>query len=267
MNDTPSPYKYIGTNHAGQRMIRADLILLEGLSHCENPVTTEAILEIADPRNQARLDEKYSIGLLVEMMAEGYVERLDAGAWPGERLRWKITEKGRAHLIATEAQQIFEDLARCTHIRADRRPKVDPLTITEAPEPGNVQDMDLNARLRASHAKLDKDGIPAAAPASTLGEPRMQVTICDTQEPKLPAVATVCIGEDELDAWWDSLDVDQKADAFAGFALRMYQGESRIAVEPASIPILGTVGETAEEWSAIVDRVNGKQPAAAGGAQ
>lgn len=248
MNDTPSPYKYIGVNNDGHRVIRTDLILLEGLSHCENPVTTEAILEIADPRNQARLDEKNSIAIMVGMMADGYVERSESSAYPAsERLRWQITQKGRAHLIAIGAEQIFEDLARCTHIRPDRRPRVDPLTISEAAEPAGVKEMDLNARLRASHARLDSDGV---APANSL-------------EPKLPAVATICLDEEELDEWWAAMDISAKGIAFAEYSLR--NAGRLVGGEEMRIPIVGTAGETAEEWNNIAVRLSPKPQTATGG--
>lgn len=133
-----SPYKYIGTNRAGERVVRGDLILLDGLSHCENAVTLDYLLEISDPRNQARLDKGEAIRLLIGMMADGYVTRDESQACPKPpaRLRWKITEKGRSYLItkeasliAKEANEIFEELARYTHI------KVEPLQIEEAPDP------------------------------------------------------------------------------------------------------------------------------------
>jgi len=63
-----------------------------------------------------------------------------------------------------------------------------------------------------------------------------------------PPTAVICIDEDELDRWWASLDVEQKADAFAQFSLAMYQGISHIYIEPHAehrIPVMGTVGEAA----------------------
>jgi hypothetical protein len=37
------------------------------------------------------------------------------------------------------------------------------------------------------------------------------------------SVATVCVAEPELDAWWKSLDVEAKADAFVMFSLTQFK--------------------------------------------
>jgi len=81
-----------------------------------------------------------------------------------------------------------------------------------------------------------------------------RITACDAADPHIPSTALLCVDEDELDEWWDNLDVGCKADAFAGFALRMHSGESHVYVE-AGVPIIGTAGETAEEWAAKAKRV------------
>ena len=90
------------------------------------------------------------------------------------------------------------------------------------------------------------------------GQPRIHATVCDAVEPKEPATALICLAEDELDAWWADLDVECKADAFAQFALHMHSGEhSYVHVEESrSVPVLGTVGETAAEWNAKAQRLN-----------
>lgn len=61
--------------------------------------------------------------------------------------------------------------------------------------------------------------------------------------------AVICLDADELDAWWQSLDVEQKADAFAQFSLAMYQGCSHIYIEPRenTIPFAGVVGSPQTE--------------------
>jgi hypothetical protein len=64
-------------------------------------------------------------------------------------------------------------------------------------------------------------------------------------EPEEPATAILCLDEDELDDWWESLDVEMKADAFTNFALRMHTGEdNHIYIEPKhpSIPVTGAIG-------------------------
>jgi hypothetical protein len=59
------------------------------------------------------------------------------------------------------------------------------------------------------------------------------------------STAVICLDEDELNAWWNSLDVEQKADAFAQFSLTMYQGVSHIYIETRHdvIPVKGVVGD------------------------
>ena len=72
----------------------------------------------------------------------------------------------------------------------------------------------------------------------------IRATCCNPPEPEPPMTALICLSEDELDDWWESLEVEQKADAFANFALHAHSGESYVAVEPSpSIPATGTVGE------------------------
>lgn len=78
----------------------------------------------------------------------------------------------------------------------------------------------------------------------------IQVTVCNAQEPQPEQArpmssALICLDEDELDEWWQGLDVECKADAFAGFALRVHTGDSYVAIDrPADrVPVLGTVGE------------------------
>lgn len=77
-------------------------------------------------------------------------------------------------------------------------------------------------------------------------EEQIRITCCDHGAPVEGATALICLSEDELDDWWEALDVELKADAFSGFALRMRSGiDSRIHIEPpvVGVPILGTCGE------------------------
>lgn len=92
----------------------------------------------------------------------------------------------------------------------------------------------------------------------------VQATVCHRPEPTVPATALLCVTEDELDDWWDTLDVEQKADAFAGFALTMYDPEhSHTYIESPnlSIPLVGDVGETPERWAAIAEKYSPANPA------
>jgi hypothetical protein len=73
----------------------------------------------------------------------------------------------------------------------------------------------------------------------------LRVAVCDRKEP--PATALICVTEEELDEWWEDLDADCKADAFAGFALRSHGGESHVYVEQSTdlrVPVAGTVGDS-----------------------
>lgn len=78
-------------------------------------------------------------------------------------------------------------------------------------------------------------------PASTpMPEPPIHVTACHRPEPS--ATAFLCFSEDELDEWWNGLDVAEKADAFAGFSLRAQgQDESFVHVPETRIPVEGAV--------------------------
>lgn len=79
----------------------------------------------------------------------------------------------------------------------------------------------------------------------------------DSVEDDAPT-AVICLDEDELNSWWNSLDVEQKADAFAQFSLTMYQGVSHIYIEThGAVPVKGTVG------SSQTAAPNGKQQHAA----
>lgn len=84
--------------------------------------------------------------------------------------------------------------------------------------------------LIAAEAKRDSAEKTPTAPAAPVNE--------ETD----PPTALLCVDEDELDAWWQSLDVEQKADAFVRFTLTMYQDDSHIYIDDA-VPVLGTVGD------------------------
>lgn len=203
-----SPHKYIGTDEAGNRKGRTDLLLLDALSHCKEPVSTNALIEIADPRDFLRMKNEQVIFILTSMIADGFVDRSESAAFFGDRLRWQITEKGRAHLVACEAQDVFAD---CEHYAAVKPAN---LRIEEAPESYSPGPDPLNARLRAAHADLDSRGVAPAKPRDPF-----QVSVCNAQEPKAPAFARITVHEDELDDWWEALDVDAKAAAFCEYSL------------------------------------------------
>ena len=96
-----------------------------------------------------------------------------------------------------------------------------------------------------AEAREQFNNILAAEPEE--GAP-LSVTVCHRAEPedRKPAVAMLCINEDELDGWWDALDVEAKADAFSQWSLandgsncHLYLGPSR-----GGIPLVGAIGES-----------------------
>lgn len=199
-------------------------VLLDALAACTGPANTEMVTEFADPRGERHLKPEQVGYSLAEMVADGYVYRIGNDDGSGA---WAITQKGRAHLVAIEAKQIFADCERHTPVR---RPRIE-----EAPESYSPGPESLNERLRACHEELDRQGVP-------------RVSVCNAKEPKLPAFARVAINEDELDDWWSSLDVTAKGVAFTEYSLQ--NAGPTIAADPARIPVTGTVGDLSPEMIA-----------------
>ncbi|HEY1767790.1 MAG TPA: hypothetical protein VGG26_09045 [Terracidiphilus sp.] len=84
--------------------------------------------------------------------------------------------------------------------------------------------------------------------------------VCNTQEPDLADVATVCLTGAELDKWWNGLDVECKADAFIGLSLRIQgQAASHIDCSDTRITVSGTVGESPEQWNLLREKVAAAQ--------
>jgi hypothetical protein len=219
-----SPYKHMSARDTQ----RLDLILLDGLSRCKEPASTDAVIQISDPRDFAKIESNDAVYVLTLMVAAGYAEQTGKNS---NALRWVITEKGRAHLIASETRSVIEEVARHTPIRTE---SVRAGSVTDKPRIEEATEMDLNARLRASHDELDRNGVP-----------------------RLPAVATVCLNEDELDDWWTSLDTTSRAVAFTEYSLRN-AGPTTSGVE-IRVPVIGTAGEMVGEWAAMPARVNRQQ--------
>jgi hypothetical protein len=222
-----SPY----THMSGRNVQRLDLVLLDGLSHCKAPASTDAVMQISDPRGFANLDLESVIHELTLMIAEGFVVRSESPAFH-DRLAWAITDKGRAHLIASETRGVIDDVASHTPIRTAK--------VSEKPRIEEVPEMDLNARLRASHAKLDREGVA-------------QVSVCNAKVPKLPPVATVCVTGEELDDWWSSLDVSSKGIAFTEYSL--INAAPLTAGESFRIPLVGTAGDLSPETLDAIGQV------------
>jgi hypothetical protein len=85
-----------------------------------------------------------------------------------------------------------------------------------------------------------KDG---ALPVWALGEGiQCEVSPDSAEEPRFPATALLCVNDEDLDAWWDSLDVEGKAEAFAAYALDVAITGGRVHVDDLRIPVVGTIG-------------------------
>lgn len=79
----------------------------------------------------------------------------------------------------------------------------------------------------------------------------MSATICHVEEPRIPSLAYICLDEDELDNWWNGLDVEAKSDAFIGYSLRAQGQDDSHVYCPGlelddSIPMKGTIGQDAQ---------------------
>lgn len=87
--------------------------------------------------------------------------------------------------------------------------------------------------------------------AAAATEP-LQVSVCNhTEPPDLdePAQALLCVDEDELNDWWNALDVEAKADAFVQWSLGNDGRNSHIYIErneTVSVPVTGKVGDDDE---------------------
>lgn len=93
------------------------------------------------------------------------------------------------------------------------------------------------------------EATPSRAPfhAEHREEP-LQVSFFHT-EPEVPdaAQALLCVDEDELNDWWDALDVEAKADAFVQWSLSNDGRNSHVYIEPpATVPVTGKIGEDKE---------------------
>jgi hypothetical protein len=82
----------------------------------------------------------------------------------------------------------------------------------------------------------------------------VQVAVCNTPEvPEKPSSALLCVDEDELDDWWDALDVEAKADAFVQWSLGNDGRNSHVYIESRetkAVPVAGTVSEQDDDEGA-----------------
>jgi hypothetical protein len=61
-----------------------------------------------------------------------------------------------------------------------------------------------------------------------------------------PSTALLCVDEDELNDWWDALEVEAKADAFVQWSLGNDGRNSHVYIEP-SIPVAGTLDTAVDQ--------------------
>jgi hypothetical protein len=84
----------------------------------------------------------------------------------------------------------------------------------------------------------------AARNAFAADEVDVEIRRCRHREPQLPAAATVCLTEDELDDWWQEQDVEMKAHAFLVVSLGgQNAGDSHVDLSDLRIPVVGTIGD------------------------
>lgn len=71
-------------------------------------------------------------------------------------------------------------------------------------------------------------------------EAPVEAAVCNRKDP--PPTAVICLDEDELDDWWANLDVENKADAFARYALHQETSYVAVDAQVSTIPVMGTIG-------------------------
>lgn len=90
----------------------------------------------------------------------------------------------------------------------------------------------------------------------------LQVAICNRHEPEVPDAdqALLCVDEDELDDWWDALDVEAKADAFAQYSLSNDGRNSHIHIEPSHrIPVAGTISQDKDRLQQRLNEIDSSE--------
>lgn len=92
----------------------------------------------------------------------------------------------------------------------------------------------------------------ASEPAQADGCGEAHGARCTVNGARETSRATVCIDEADLDDWWDELDVELKSAAFLNYSFGAARSE--VSVEDrvtVSVPIVGSVGESPEQWNAL----------------
>lgn len=105
-----------------------------------------------------------------------------------------------------------------------------------------------------SYLAASMDEIECAAAA----ERPTEVSVCNAAEPEEsdPARAILCVDEDELDGWWNALDVEAKADAFVQWSLGNDGRNSHVYIEPndaVRVPVRGVAGDDKERLGRRLD--------------
>jgi Fe2+ or Zn2+ uptake regulation protein len=246
----------------------------------------QALQDLTSVHVGAAMDRDAVGRTLSDLISRGYAVRI----YGHPEIRFQATESGRARILAhrrpeTTPQQfafrealILDALSKCEVAMTGA-------TLMEIADPREIYKLTVEQVYSALESLLAQGlvlrvtqpdrfcqwSITTKGRARLIGQEAQAVfteriptepivaPCCRHHEPEEPATTVICLDEDELDEWWESLDVDMKGDCFAGFALKMYRGENNhtyIEPEHQSIPVRGTAGETAEEWKAKAERLN-----------
>jgi|GEM_PF-6111214 len=143
----------------------------------------------------------------------------------------RYTKSAVRAALAELAQMTFVDFFGC-HAHDDTTERVNYWRSTKY---GRVRFLAHVAGYQADPRPETKTAASETTAAGDETAAPVSATICNAQETPAPATAILHVGEDELDGWWGTLDVDDKAEAFA-YATFGARGD-------LSVPIAGTLGE------------------------
>jgi hypothetical protein len=213
------------TRHA--ELAPDQLRLLDAIYSFPGPLDALQIHELVG-QTGTLLTRQHIIDLLFDLERDNLVLRHDLAT---KGICYEISPLGKARVCASDARRAWNG-------RVPTEPVKEAVHAAATPprtEAGSI----LHEQLKGSHAHIDRQ---AAAPVS--------VSLCNAQEPRVPDFATVCMNEDELDDWWSSLDVQQKASAFVEFSLETAparkSAESHTHIH-THIHVAGTVGDLSKE--------------------
>ena len=241
-----------------------EAVVLDGLCGAAQPLTVQALQDLTSVHVGAAMDRDAVGRTLSDLISRGYAVRI----YGHPEIRFQATESGRARILAhrrpeTTPQQfafrealILDALSKCeVAMTGALESLLAQGLVLRVTQPDRFCQWSITTKGRARLIGQEAQAVfTERIPTEPIVAP-----CCRHHEPEEPATTVICLDEDELDEWWESLDVDMKGDCFAGFALKMYRGENNhtyIEPEHQSIPVRGTAGETAEEWKAKAERLN-----------